>query len=193
MRAWLLVLLLLIPLPLQAHEGDTLYNYVLSHHVVLVETLDNICTGVAVRKDEILTAAHCVLDTGLVVDTFGLHYPFSVTKRSVGFDLALLHVHVPLKDPLPLAPAPPIPGTPVMAIGFTAQTGTITSGHADGVVVAENSIVVFASCAVKHGYSGGPLVTLDDQLAGLTIRVSKDGTQSMSVSVETVRLFLESK
>ena len=95
-------------------------------------------------------------------------------------DLALLKV-AGRGEPLPHLPVaegdPPRPGTKVLAIGSPqGYTNTLSEGLISGVRSGDGQAVRIQTTApISQGSSGGPLLTLDGQVVGVTTYYVRDG------------------
>lgn len=100
-------------------------------------------------------------------------------------DLALLKVNVEDVPFLRIAPdAPPKVGTTVYAIGNPeGLTNTLSAGLVSGLRRRANSLVALqTSAAISHGSSGGPLLSPDGVVVGVTSAMAADG-QNLNFAV----------
>jgi S1-C subfamily serine protease/Tfp pilus assembly protein PilF len=107
-------------------------------------------------------------------------------------DLALLKVNVSGVQPLQLGQdAPPKIGTKVYAIGNPeGLTNTLSEGLISGVRSDKSGRLhaIQTSAAISHGSSGGPLVTADGVVVGVTAATVVDGQNlNFAVPVADVR------
>ena len=133
-------------------------------------------SGFEVAADEILTNNHVIAGAGrLLVDTSsGVQLPASLVVASPTQDLALLSVADLGGSPLPLAPASPTLGLPVIAVGYPAGGAEVaTTGHILGTaqvhVQSEGGTFLgyVISAPVQPGNSGGPLLDPAGQVVGV--------------------------
>jgi Trypsin-like peptidase domain len=143
-----------------------------SRSVVLVETGSAQGSAFAFgRRGEYLTNAHVVEGAThvRVVTKDGRVASAEVVARDAAVDVARLRSSLVL-PPLHAAPRPPRPGDDVLAIGAPrGLEGTVTQGIVSAVGRRVNGVAMIQTdVAVNPGSSGGPLLTPDGDVLGLT-------------------------
>jgi secreted trypsin-like serine protease len=145
------------------------------HIVMIISTRGNVCTGTAIARDLVLTAAHCVAPNatyrvstpdhrqGFATAGIAVHPRYDASHYAAGrvtADVALIKVAQPLPDavePVPLAPA----GNVVAGDRFTiAGFGTIAPRSDAGLGVAR------AARLTATGRPGNIQVRLVDPATG---------------------------
>jgi serine protease Do len=159
--------------------------------------------GVAVQPDLVVTALHVLAgkDKATVVTLAGERLKAEMTHYSEDHDLALLKVEgklaaVPLlKDRLMLGETVIAVGSPfgrkhAVSIGVVSQLDTRL--RLDNEFVLKGLILTDA--AVNPGNSGGPLFTLDAELAGIVVAHLPPGkahSVGFAIHVDVVRQLLQ--
>ncbi|MEZ6101282.1 MAG: serine protease [Pirellulaceae bacterium] len=145
----------------------------------------------------VLTNWHVVRDaTGPVQVVFpgGLRTSAKVLKTDDDWDLAVLAIHKPEIEPLPLAQQAPMPGDILTIAGYGQQgkyraaTGRCTTyvSPGDGSLPFE---MVELSAGARQGDSGGPILNDHGELAGVLFGSARGKTSGSYIG--RVRWFLD--
>jgi hypothetical protein len=156
-----------------------------------------LCSGIAVAKQRVLTAAHCVDGhSSIMVDGFPVA---EILRTSAYYDLAWLNVPMMSKAPLVLRDDPVVRFEELTAIGYgygwsrlsvrpqlafligiSIDDGEATLTHAPGIVMQGG----FAG-----GMSGGPIVDRDGHL----VSIVQMGVENVGIgaTVLNIRAFLQ--
>ena len=117
------------------------------------------CTAVAINKDEVMTAAHCVMGESPII--FGSNYAYCKNHKSL--DLAICAVNVPLKPPYSkLTSKGPKIGEYITLTGAGCTSperwpdGRIRYGYAPVTSLGGEYILTESDTALCFGDSGGP-------------------------------------
>ncbi len=128
-------------------------------------------TGFLVEGGLVITAAHVVLSPDHIKLTTrgGETVDADLVQIDEVRDVAVLRPKTPLKNvpPLKLAAQNPSPGRPVWALGHTgaglwALSWGISEGITSGIVELLGAKLLLFDAAVYPGFSGGPVITVDD-------------------------------
>lgn len=158
-------------------------------------------SGFFVSKDGLLVTNYHVIgeaDFASVVrgDNTTL-YVEGIAAEDKDADLALLKVNVSNPPLLKIGPdAPPKVGTKVYAIGNSdGLTNTLSEGLISGLRTRANNIpTIQTSAAISHGSSGGPLMTADGVVVGVTSATVVDGQNlNFAVPASQIRQLMERK
>ena len=183
-----LLFLLLVPATiLPAFNWNETFNNLHFRHIVELRLGESgRCTGVIVRPDIILTAAHCTApdEQIIAIDQFGRKTDTNLLGKSVQMDLALLSSHIPQKTSIKFANRIE-KGEEVMAMGFNANSPSLTVAHVMGL-----DTYVKLDRPLQFGYSGGPTVNTKGELVGINDMTNFRFGIGMSIPISTVRVFL---
>lgn len=158
-------------------------------------------SGFFISKDGLLvTNYHVIRDADfasvLRADNTTL-YVEGIAAQDKDADLALLKVNVSDVPFLKIGPdEPPKVGTKVYAIGNPeGLTDTLSEGLVSGLRNYSNHLVAIqTSAAISHGSSGGPLMTADGVVVGVTSATLIDGQNlNFAVPAEQVRQLMARK
>ena len=157
-------LLLLTAVSVKAQDWGPIYKQVYENHLIELRMGSGRCTGVVIRENQVLTAAHCTQGTEEPITADG--QPTEHLGHVVPLDLALLRTKT-TKTPIPMVTGTPWPGTEVVAIGYTGgkTTPSITTLHIMGI----DPDYVRLDGNLQFGYSGGPLVDINGMLVGINV------------------------
>ncbi len=141
----------------------------------------------------ILTNAHVIRGEPIRVRfADGRELPAGVLGRDPAADLAVLLVNALDLPALELAPAEPLPGSLVMALGHpwgveaAASFGVVTGTSTDGA----GREWVLVNLRLRPGNSGGPLVDAAGRVVGINTIMTGAETGA-AVSVRSARAFLK--
>ena len=153
--------------------------------VVQIQTSGSVGTGFVIGGGQVVTAAHVVDGVAAVVTGDGSRLPATVISSEPDIDLALLMVEgLPDHRPLELAVGLPELASDVYAL--TAPSGqsgvTVSRGIVSGIVRANGQQVIQTDAAVNPGSSGGPVITADGQVIGVTSS-KLDGSEGVAFLV----------
>jgi len=140
----------------------------------------------------LLTAAHAVRDTPLIVVIDGHRQQVRVARIDERRDLALLTGAVTPGGPLKLADREPVPGEAVLAYGNGLGRGRIAVKQGIVSAVDDNAgtEVLETDAAVNPGDSGGPLVAADGTVIALITAKQNGEGAALAVTATEVRAFL---
>jgi S1-C subfamily serine protease len=128
-------------------------------------------TGFLIEGGFVITAAHVVLSPDHIKLTTrgGETVDAELVQIDEVRDVAVLRPKTPLKNvpALKLAAQNPSPGRPVWALGHTgaglwALSWGISEGITSGIVELLGAKLLLFDAAVYPGFSGGPVITVDD-------------------------------
>lgn len=128
-------------------------------------------TGFMVEGGTVVTAAHVVMrpDRLKITTRSGQTVDAELVRIDEVRDVAILKPKTALPDvpPLPLEAKPLVVGEPVWALGHTGQgvwalSWGMSAGISSGVVDMFGEKLLLFDAAVYPGFSGGPVVTLDE-------------------------------
>lgn len=138
-------------------------------------------TGFVIEGGRVVTAAHVLLrpDRLKLTTRAGVTVDADVDYVDEIRDVAILKPRQPLTGvpPLPIDQGEVKPGSPVWALGHTGQglwalSWGISQGIASGTVdMVDNKLLLF-DAAVYPGFSGGPVVTVDEKGAPKVLGVN---------------------
>lgn len=131
--------------------------------------------AVAISKDELLTAAHVVVEgaTVLVVGPRGEAMLARVLDTDPTADLALLQTAAPHGLPIvALRAEPPVIGEPVHAVGMPEGARRVSDGTVTKILDLEGDGVteVQTDADIDLGNSGGPLLDDSGRLLGIVVK-----------------------
>ena len=163
-------------------------------HVVRIRTEDGMGTGFVVSESgQILTNAHVVGDDDTPsVETYeGQTFATKTIRRGLEVDLALVQVHPPSRDWIPMKIGPvalPDVGSDVYVIGHPVGLGwTITRGIVSAVRKAGEVApieMIQTDAAISPGNSGGPLLDRYGQLVGVVVsKLAGPGIESVGFAI----------
>lgn len=157
--------------------------------VVLIETPTGRGSGFFVTPDTILTNVHVVgfQNTVTVRSIRGDSVPARVTSVSSDVDIAILKIARPRSDQETVSLGSALDarvGQEVIAIGSALGTlqNTVTRGIVSGVRQAGGATLIQTDAAVNPGNSGGPLLTRDGTVIGITT-MGYAGRQGLNFAV----------
>ncbi len=169
--------------------------------VVRIEDLRSFGAGfVMFSPTYVATAAHVVaLGRPLVVTAAdGSHQHAKVVAIDPENDVALLELEHPFPGAAPLVPAsaPPVVGSPVLAIGHPLAIGKELRGRlsgllawtaTEGIVSDTNEGYVQMDAPVNPGNSGGPLLGCDGRVLGVVSQKVNDA-EGLALAVSIARV-----
>jgi S1-C subfamily serine protease len=139
-------------------------------------TIRGSATGSAIAISEhgyYLTAAHCIEDVNSILLREGSNLPkkAKVIWKSDDIDLGVIKVDGWIKYFFSIADSFPDTNTPVILGSSEAGHG----GNSAGIVLSvekapmdySSHAIIYHSCPISSGDSGGPLITLDGKLLGV--------------------------
>lgn len=133
----------------------------------------SIGTGVAVGDGSlIITCNHCIVGSySDIEDSSGAKQIASIVGAAPQFDLALLKISTPLATAARFLWSAPAIGTPVFCVGYpmSVRTPHATFAHVAGFEPITNSNLegIRLDASINHGNSGGPVFTVDGEIAGI--------------------------
>jgi len=131
-------------------------------------------SGFLVSGDGLVVTNYHVIDGGasaeVILETNAKLPVVGVAAQKEEFDLAILKVHAQKLPFLALADAMPKEGSRVYAVGNPqGLTNTISEGLVSGIRKINDELsLVQTTAAISPGSSGGPLLTADGQVVGVT-------------------------
>lgn len=171
------------------------------------------CTGVLVRPNVAITAAHCLYNTrtGRFVRPQSVHFLLGFDRGSYLFhtvaasltiapdydpttpdpslldDWAILHLAAPAPAsiaPMPIAAHRSGPRR-VIAAGFARQRSEVLTATAPCTAEAPAaSAIIVSDCAISNGLSGGPMIDADSlELVGLQVAIASRGGRPIALSI----------
>ena len=178
-----------------ASDWANVYATLKDNHVVELR-IDNAyrCTGVIIKVDTIISAAHCIIHEDMVaqvvevVNRFEQAIPTKLVRLSTALDLALLTATLPNHTPIKLATLSPPSATEVIAVGFHTSNPSPDATVAHVLQMFPDRLIV--DQPYQYGYSGGPLVNSKLELVGINVRTDFTRGIGLSVPIELVRWFL---
>jgi tetratricopeptide (TPR) repeat protein len=150
-------------------------------------------TGFLISPTEILTNAHVASKGTISVRIGSTGIMCSVKRLDIVNDLAICEIAARNDArPLVLAPADPMPGATVFALGNPlGLENTITQGLFSGIRELEGRRVAQISAAISTGSSGGPILNTEGQIVGVAVLFLRDGQAlSFAVPLGVVREFV---
>jgi S1-C subfamily serine protease len=138
-------------------------------------------TGFLIEGGLVVTAAHVVLSPEHIKLTTRAHETVEAEVLYIDEvrDVAVLKPKAPLKGvpPLKLAAENPMPGRPVWALGHTgaglwALSWGISEGITSGIVDLLGAKLLLFDAPVYPGFSGGPVITVDDRGTPVVVGVN---------------------
>jgi Tfp pilus assembly protein PilF len=146
-------------------------------------------SGFFISQDGLLVTNYHVIRgaefASIVRDDNSTLFVEGIAAEDKASDLALLKVNVTDVPFLRLAPdALPTVGTTVYAIGNPeGLTNTLSEGLVSGLRAQSNQhVAIQTSAAISHGSSGGPLLSAEGQVVGVTSAMAIDG-QNLNFAV----------
>jgi hypothetical protein len=160
-------------------------------------------TGFAINKNGyILTVSHVILDTSDIVVYSNLYpkgIPANLVKIDRTLDLALLKINEPTQ-PLSIAKWPSVPnGLLIFSLGYPTpeilgKELKITSGLINALEGIDKKPGLFQfSAPIQKGNSGGPIVSPDVNVIGITQGKFESDTRQKSDTLQNVNLAIQSK
>ena len=192
------IILAVLGLRLGAEDWSKVYKRTVADHLVILDIrlegqpdVRGMCSGVVVAYGQVLTAAHCLLNTEMpaqtgYVDGKAVHVLHTADK----IDLVLVEARTKGKRPIVIPFAGPDPGTPIAAIG--QASGDTHPSISPMTVMTTQGGIVYVNNTLLKGYSGGPLVTLQGHLAGIMVATNLEWGFALGIDITTIRAFLGS-
>ncbi len=159
-------------------------------------------TGFVIEGNRVITNRHVVEGSAqLEVETWDGH-PVSIgtARQAVHTDLAVIELTGRSRrrlDPLPLARHPAIPGDGLTAIGY-AEAGPAVITHGQLVDtpsgrrhLGEPGTVVRMSTHLRHGNSGGPVLSEDQEVVGVAYALDLESGLTLAIPMRRLRSTLD--
>ena len=158
--------------------------------VVEVRAPGSTGTGFVIDGDRVVTAAHVVESSPVTVATSDGSRSATIRVYEPDVDLAVLEVEGGL-DIQPLELSEKLPGPAEDVYAATAQpfggTATVSRGIVSGIVEQAPGQVVQTDAAVNPGSSGGPLLSADGVVLGVTSS-KLDGAEGVAFAIPSPTL-----
>lgn len=141
----------------------------------------------------LVTNAHVVADGEPYLRTGAVAVPLRIEVVDTNHDLAILVSDLPVDaQPLVLATEEPAVGTEVFALGNPqGLERTISQGIVSGVRDRDGKRLLQITAPISPGSSGGPVVTRDGRVVGVTIGYLEGGQNlNFAIPASTVRAML---
>lgn len=158
--------------------------------VVIVYSGKSVGSGFAVDRHRIITNAHVIETTDVVVQTYaGDRYSASIEALSSDLDIAILSVAATSFVALIPAYLDAVTiGDDVYAIGApNAMTYTLTRGIVSAKREVDGIYYVQTDAAINKGNSGGPLINHRGEVIGVnTLKISDSEGISFALPIKTI-------
>lgn len=162
----------------------------------LVETGLSSGTAFLIEADTAITAAHVVDGHSFVglapvetSTTFAATVPSYVVYVDKKLDLAVLRLLSPIKtEPLELSESVPPLGAEVLAFGAPGGVYRVSEGEI--LQVTGDSLI--SSTQVAPGNSGGPLLNVQGDVAGVVLKYDALSENAISINATAVAEFIQS-
>ena len=121
----------------------------------------------------------------------GFSSPATIAKTDENWDLALLVIHRPPVQPLPMAAYVPTPGEPLFIAGYGSGKFRLAPGECVGYAAPDAGFpqeMIDVSVPARKGDSGGPIVNSQGQVAGVLF--GSGGGLTTGTHVGRLRQFL---
>ena len=131
-------------------------------------------SGFVIAENIVLTNHHVVGGTDHLIVKFGSGFEVKgeVVAYNSGLDIAAVRINASLPKFFKLDRNLPISGTDVYAVGTPLSDdliGTVSKGIVSGIRHEEGRKLIQSDVNVRPGNSGGPLVTKDGLVVGVTV------------------------